>query len=41
MGQWTDSAEGNVIDARKFEESLLHRLRIGGVSKTMLNSYTN
>ena len=38
MGRWTDSVEGGRIDARKFGDSLFHRLRIGGVNKTRSNS---
>ena len=36
-----DSAEGDKIDVQKFEDALLYRLRIGGVSKTRLNSCTS
>ena len=40
-GTMDDSVEGDRIDARKVEDSLLHRLRINGVSKARLNSCTS
>ena len=40
-GTMNDSVESDRIDARKFGDSLPHRLRIGGISKTRLNSCTS
>ena len=40
-GTMDESVEGDKIGAQKFEDSLLHLLRIGRVGKTRLNSCTS